>query len=661
MKVKHKLLLLVLVLAVGGTASAQIITNVVRANGASAGDPLATEAGGLIDGNLVFSDRDYVWAATDTGTLGLANEPLIGSEYIRTFNDDKNSGGSGVSYTVTTSTMAAVWITVDDRVGDQQAHADTVTTLIGPAGTFTDTGLQLHVGGDGDAPGRPLSVFAAELAPGDHVFGPSQGNNFYVIGAVMSDPTFNPAPSVNAGPDQGGYLADTFQLDGSVVDFGSADGTSSIGGVASFVWAQESGPGTATFSATDVLGPTVTFEVAGTYELFLTATDLDAKDANDAMIVLVLEPQLVRHWSMDVDPNDEGNGALVGGAFIDTTDAAVGTGSVNLMGTGPTDPNMPRIEVGAATDLDFGLTNWTVAGWVKTTHTGTGDANKGVIFGNGGDSGGGHRYTLIVSEGSEGRVDLVADDDSNKNTARTDGTVNDGIWHFIVGLREGNEIRIYRDGLLEDTEGLPDVYDLSGTSQHDSYIGVITHHGNSGLYKHLYGSVDDVRIYNYAISQEQIEGLAGMGELPPVVDAGGDIVVQLKPGEKITLAGLAEDYGIAGPLGILWTTESDLSVADAIFTDATSAVTEVEFPAFGIYVLTLSADDGTSVVSDSIQIEVVSPTCADVITEGLLLVGDISGPDGTPDCRVNLFDVAEIAAAWMTCNDPSDVNCAFPY
>ncbi|MHC4741964.1 MAG: LamG domain-containing protein, partial [Planctomycetota bacterium] len=50
--------------------------------------------------------------------------------------------------------------------------------------TFTDTGWDVFVGGDGDPPGRQLSVFSAVLDPGTYVFGTSSGNNFYVIGAL---------------------------------------------------------------------------------------------------------------------------------------------------------------------------------------------------------------------------------------------------------------------------------------------------------------------------------------------------------------------------------------------------------------------------------------------------------------------------------------------
>jgi len=96
---------------------------------------------------------------------------------------------------VTLSGPAIVWITVDDRIPAEwnaggkiqspQDAADYVTSKIGIAGTFEDTGIDLLVVGDSD---RPMSVYAAELPTGTYVFGSmDSGKNFYSIGAVPLD------------------------------------------------------------------------------------------------------------------------------------------------------------------------------------------------------------------------------------------------------------------------------------------------------------------------------------------------------------------------------------------------------------------------------------------------------------------------------------------
>ena len=504
------------------------------------------------------------------------------------------------------------------------------------------------------------------------------------IDIYNADPTFNPPPSVDAGPDQAGYTNEAIQLDGTVTD---ADPKEGDPGTLSFNWVKRSGPGTATFDpadTTDVEDPTVSFDAAGVYELMLQATDGD-KDANDVVSILVLEPQLVGHWKFDGDALDYGDndeksdGTLVGrpGGMPVYTAGAIGsaidlTDVLGLEATDNHDPNLPHVALGAATELDFGITDWTVCGWVKTTQVqsaGQDDqVGKGTIFGNGGDSGGGHRYCLIVSEGGGGRVTLVVDADSNggKFTTQTSSSrlVNNDLWHFMVGVREGNEIRVYRDGILDNTnDNLPAGYDLSGTSQVGSYIGVITDWDSDPLlltiYKHLDGLVDDVRVYNYALSDEDIVALAGMSELPVSVDAGSDEPHQLKPGETISTAATVIDNGTPGTRNYLWETVARPADSNAIFGDKTAENTTVEFPDFGTYTLRLTVEDVNLgiFVSDEVTLEIISPTCADVITEDLLLDGDISGPNGEPDCRVDGYDFAEFAAYFMRCNDPQGAAC----
>ncbi|MDT8302666.1 MAG: LamG-like jellyroll fold domain-containing protein, partial [Sedimentisphaerales bacterium] len=180
-----------------GKLAAASLLSVVRSNGVS-GDrdpvgpydgssaPLATEPGGLMDGNLVYSDRTYPWA-------GVPAE-YVGSEYIRTYNSDKNGGTIDVTYEVTISRPATVWITVDDRIPAEwdaggaitspQDAADYVTAAFAAPGTFVDTGIDLFVH-ENDTTDRSMSVYAAELAAGTYVFGSmDSGKNFYSIGAV---------------------------------------------------------------------------------------------------------------------------------------------------------------------------------------------------------------------------------------------------------------------------------------------------------------------------------------------------------------------------------------------------------------------------------------------------------------------------------------------
>lgn len=145
------------------------------------------------------------------------------------------------------------------------------------------------------------------------------------------------------------------------------------------------------------------------------------------------------------------------------------------------------------------------------------EVDKGVIYAKGGDHGGGQRYGLYVNENQnpQGRATLIADDNVEKVMVNSSVLVNDGDWHHVAGLRDVNDLRLYVDGLHDGTNNLPAGYDLSGTHQHNAYIGVVTDHeadpNGTVLEKFLRGSVDDVRIYDYALSDPEVLYLAVEG------------------------------------------------------------------------------------------------------------------------------------------------------
>ena len=69
--------------------------------------------------------------------------------------------------------------------------------------------------------------------------------------------------------------------------------------------------------------------------------------------------------------------------------------------------------------------------------------------------------------------------------------------------------RIFIDGYLETSNTVDADYDLSGTSQHNAYIGAITDNSSGSLYKLFKGLIDEVRVYSRALSAEEILWLAG--------------------------------------------------------------------------------------------------------------------------------------------------------
>jgi len=199
------------------------ISSVVRAGGTS-GDrspcgafngataPRGTQSGGLRDGNLCFSDRDYPWAKTPA--------ELVGASYVRMFNTDK--GTDAGTYTVTLTREAKVMITHDDRIQPAQAAVDKIVAAFAAAGTFVDTGVDVFVH-ENATTDRPQSVFAAVLPAGTYVFATEKGDiNEYVIAAQNTTPVdvTNSTDNVLGLPNNFNWPAAEFPR--NVIDNGSA-------------------------------------------------------------------------------------------------------------------------------------------------------------------------------------------------------------------------------------------------------------------------------------------------------------------------------------------------------------------------------------------------------------------------------------------------------
>jgi hypothetical protein len=172
------------------------------------------------------------------------------------------------------------------------------------------------------------------------------------------------------------------------------------------------------------------------------------------------------------------------------------------------------VDCGNSSVLDFGTSDWTICAWIKTTRSGTSDEeDKGTVFAKGGDQTDGIRYTLALNEAESGKITLTTDDNVTRVRATSSISVNDGLWHHVAGMRNGTELRVYVDAMLDGTTTFAEGYNLSGTSQHKAYIGTITDHRDGTLSKYFVGSIDEVQIYDYALSHTDIIGAAGLTEV----------------------------------------------------------------------------------------------------------------------------------------------------
>ena len=82
---------------------------------------------------------------------------------------------------------------------------------------------------------------------------------------------------------------------------------------------------------------------------------------------------------------------------------------------------------------------------------------------------------------------------------QVDANIYDGIWHHIVGTYNGSAHSIYIDGNFVDSQN------ASGTIETNTSNLYIGRFGTLGGYGYFNGSIDDVRIYDEALSSSQIQ------------------------------------------------------------------------------------------------------------------------------------------------------------
>jgi hypothetical protein len=137
---------------------------------------------------------------------------------------------------------------------------------------------------------------------------------------------------------------------------------------------------------------------------------------------------------------------------------------------------------------------WTVTAWVRTS-------GNGEVVG-WGSTGNGNRMEFRIN-GGRTRAE------GGGGATQGDTSMNDGQWHHIAVTVQPNSIYssgidLWLDGQL-DTRSNNDPDPWHPTADFDVKIGI--RYNESG--REFTGSIDDVRIYDRVLSQEEIAGLAG--------------------------------------------------------------------------------------------------------------------------------------------------------
>ena len=200
---------------------------------------------------------------------------------------------------------------------------------------------------------------------------------------------------------------------------------------------------------------------------------------------------LVGHWKMDEaswgtvsDSSGNGNNGTANNG------ATVGVGKFGNGGS--FDGVDDYVDVGNSSSIKNFTDKITVSAWAKYSAYG----------------GGGQSYSVIAVKGTPWT--FLMENPSNKIRFRVtagglDKNAADSVahelnrWYHFVGTYDGQNIKIYKDGILVGTT--PATGNL-GTNDVTAKIGTYT-----GSSYNFNGSIDDVRIYNRALTPSEVEGL----------------------------------------------------------------------------------------------------------------------------------------------------------
>jgi hypothetical protein len=144
----------------------------------------------------------------------------------------------------------------------------------------------------------------------------------------------------------------------------------------------------------------------------------------------------------------------------------------------------------------------TVAAWIKATPN---DNRFQSFLGRSDNS-----YRMDVDNNMAVHFADAADGSGDVVGASPDGIVNDSAWHFVVGLWDGSEQKLYVDGLL-NAEG--SATGNGGTGSNDDFtIGVDPQYITSRGFD---GDVSQVAVFDYALTDSQVLNLFYAAEVAP--------------------------------------------------------------------------------------------------------------------------------------------------
>jgi len=230
-------------------------------------------------------------------------------------------------------------------------------------------------------------------------------------------------------------------------------------------------------------------------DAFVTATARPAPD-----------PNLVAWWKFDdgsgataIDSSGKASALTLSGAI--TWEDGISGGAVHFRGVGS----------GTGT-LGYNANAITVCAWVNHDEFISGQVE---------------RYVTVVSEvavirkENDGRLHFYIKTGGSLRHLWVPDVLTKGQWHFVVGTWDGLTQRLYIDGVL------------IAWQRPGGVLGTASSVNVSSSGEPFNGMLDDVRIYNYALTHGEVLSLAGVGTLYVPVPSSAEIYEGEAQGSRV--------------------------------------------------------------------------------------------------------------------------------
>lgn len=288
---------------------------------------------------------------------------------------------------------------------------------------------------------------------------------------------------------------------------GSVQFTDASQGLATaWSWTFEGG----TPSTSSEQNPVVTYGTPGRYKVSLTTSNSEqssVKEADDYVLV-VPGNNLVAFYGFNGNSQDSGpnsvDGTVMGeGVSFDGDGRSAGTQSAVFAGAGV-------VQVPDNSAFNFATGDFSISCWVKTNVS-----SRMMIWAESGMNGSGDNqaWLRINDNSTDRRLRFAVEDNTggtilNVGDAAIPGGVADGTWHHIVCVRTGGNRKVYFDGvqIADNTNAV--TKDVSGSQNQPFKIGA--QQTATGYSNYFTGSIDDLVVYNKALTPEEVAELFGL-------------------------------------------------------------------------------------------------------------------------------------------------------